>query len=93
MPRSPSGSLIGRSLAQPSAATCGRVIEQARATPPGEKLTVVVLGESTNVASALLIAPAVAPRLRAFLLGTTYRLQLVASFTYPPPRISPNFSR
>jgi hypothetical protein len=31
---------------------------------------VVVLGASTNLASALLIAPDIAPRLRVFLLGT-----------------------
>lgn len=61
----------GPDLARHSAAAAF-LIEQARATPAGEKLTVVVLGASTNLASALLIAPDIAPRVRAFLLGTTY---------------------
>jgi inosine-uridine nucleoside N-ribohydrolase len=61
----------GPDLARHSAAATF-LIDKARATPPGEKLTVVVLGASTNLASALLIAPDIAPRLRAYLLGTTY---------------------
>jgi inosine-uridine nucleoside N-ribohydrolase len=48
------------------------LIEQARATPAGEKLTVAVLGAATNVASAVLIDPAIAPRIRVYWLGTGY---------------------
>jgi purine nucleosidase len=48
------------------------LIEQARATPPGEKLTVAVLGAATNVASALLIDPSIAPKIRVHFLGTAY---------------------
>jgi inosine-uridine nucleoside N-ribohydrolase len=48
------------------------LIDQAHATPAGEKLTVAVLGAATNVASALLIDPAVAERIRVYFLGTGY---------------------
>jgi inosine-uridine nucleoside N-ribohydrolase len=48
------------------------LIEQAHATPPGEKLTVAVLGAATNVASALLIDPSIAPKIRVYFLGTAY---------------------
>jgi len=61
----------GQDLAQHSAAAYF-LIEQAHATPPGQKLTVVVLGAATNVASALLIDPAIAPRIRVHFLGTGY---------------------
>lgn len=61
----------GEELAQRSAAA-DFLIAQARRTPAGEKLGVIVLGASTNVASALLIAPDIAPRIRVFLLGTGY---------------------
>lgn len=61
----------GEELAQHSAAA-HFLIEQARRTPAGEKLNVIVLGASTNVASALLIAPETAARLRVYLLGTGY---------------------
>ncbi len=60
----------GQDLTQHSAAA-DFLIDQARKTPAGAKLTVVVLGASTNLASALLIAPDLAPRLRVFLLGTS----------------------
>ena len=61
----------GEDLAQHSAAA-HYLIQQARQTPAGEKLTVIVLGAWTNLASALLIDPSIVPRLRVFLLGTTY---------------------
>ncbi|MGD8896582.1 MAG: nucleoside hydrolase [Acidobacteriota bacterium] len=61
----------GQDLAQHSAAAYF-LIEQARATPPGEKLTLAVLGASTNVASALLIDPTIAPKIRVHFLGTGY---------------------
>lgn len=48
------------------------LIELARATGPGEKLTVVALGALTNVASALLIAPDIAERIELYWLGSTY---------------------
>jgi purine nucleosidase len=61
----------GEDLAQHSPAA-RFLIEEAHRTPPGEKLTVIVLGASTNLASALLIDPGIAPRLRVYLLGTSY---------------------
>jgi inosine-uridine nucleoside N-ribohydrolase len=48
------------------------LIEQAHATPPGDRLTVAVLGAATNVASALLIDPTIAPKIRVYFLGTSY---------------------
>jgi purine nucleosidase len=60
----------GQDLAQHSAAAAF-LVEQARRTPPGARLTVLVLGAATNLASALLIAPDIAPRLRVYLLGTS----------------------
>ena len=61
----------GRDVAQHSAAAYA-MIRAARETPVGEKLTVVVLGASTDLASALLIDPAIAPKLKVYLLGTSY---------------------
>lgn len=50
-----------------------RLMLEARATPPGAKLTVVALGALTNVASALLMDPAIAPRIRLYWLGAHLR--------------------
>jgi hypothetical protein len=61
----------GEDLAQHSAAAYF-LIDQARRTPQGEKLGVIVLGASTNVASALLIAPEIRSRIRVYMLGTGY---------------------
>lgn len=46
---------------------------EARATRPGEKLTVVALGALTNVASAIMMDPAIAARLRLYWLGAEIR--------------------
>lgn len=43
---------------------------EARKTPDGEKLTVVTLGALTNVASALLMDPSIAGKMRLYMLGT-----------------------
>ena len=48
------------------------IIRLARETPPDEKLVVVCIGASTNLASALVMAPDIAPRIRAYLLGFQY---------------------
>lgn len=61
----------GEDLARHSAAA-SHLIREARRTAEGDKLTVIVLGAATNLASALLIDPGIAPRLRVFLLGTSY---------------------
>lgn len=57
--------------AQHSAAA-HHIIQEAHATPAGEKLTVAVLGAHTNLASALLIDPSIAPKLEVYMLGTQY---------------------
>lgn len=71
------GSLVpvywwGRDRAAYSGAAYHLMLE-ARRTPPGEKLTVVALGALTNVASALLMDPAMAERLRLYWLGAEVR--------------------
>jgi inosine-uridine nucleoside N-ribohydrolase len=48
------------------------IIARARATPEGGKLTVVVLGAFTNLASAILLDPGIVPRLRACVIGLTH---------------------
>ena len=58
-------------LAQHSAAAY-EIIKQAKATPEGQKLTVVALGALTNVSSAIYIEPSIAPRIRLYWLGTSY---------------------
>lgn len=57
--------------AQHSAAAYG-IIRQAHQMKDGEKLTVVVLGALTNVASAIYIEPAIESRLKVYWLGTSY---------------------
>ena len=48
------------------------IIEQAKALPDGEKLDVLSLGAVTNVASALMLAPEILPRIRCYVLGGRY---------------------
>ena len=48
------------------------IIEQARATPEGEQLVVMCIGASTNLASALALAPDITPRIKAYVLGFGY---------------------
>lgn len=62
----------GRDRAAYSGASYHLMLE-ARRTPPGEKLTVVALGALTNVASALLMDPAIAERMRLYWLGAEVR--------------------
>lgn len=45
------------------------LIRAAHSTPAGQKLTVIALGALTNVASALMIDPSVAPKIRLYWLG------------------------
>lgn len=51
------------------------IIESARATPEGEKLHVISLGATTNLASAVKIAPDIIPKIEAYLLGFRYDLK------------------
>jgi len=61
----------GRDVAQHSAAAY-HIINEAHRTPEGEKLTVIVLGANTNIASALLIDPTITPKIAVHLLGTAH---------------------
>jgi inosine-uridine nucleoside N-ribohydrolase len=45
------------------------LIRAAHASPAGQKLTVIALGALTNVASALMIDPSIAPKIRLYWLG------------------------
>lgn len=60
--------LVNQHRPQPSPAA-EWIIKKARETPDGEKLTVVTLGPSTNVASAILMDPAIIPKLKACYIG------------------------
>lgn len=48
------------------------IIEQAHATPEGEKLAVMCIGAATNLASALALDPTIAGRIVAYTLGFRY---------------------
>jgi len=58
-------------MAQHSAAAY-EIIKQAKATPAGQRLTVVALGALTNVASALYIDPSIESMMEVYWLGSTY---------------------
>lgn len=48
------------------------IIKSALATPEGEKLNVLCIGASTNLASAIKLRPEIAPRIRAYVLAFRY---------------------
>lgn len=48
------------------------IIKQARALPAGERLYVVCLGATTNLATAIKLAPEITPKIRAYLMGFRY---------------------
>lgn len=48
------------------------IIEQALATPAGEKLSIAILGPCTNIASAVLLEPKIIPKLSVNYLGFWY---------------------
>ena len=48
------------------------IIEAARNLPKGDSLIVVGIGASTNLASAIALAPDIIPRLRVYILGFRY---------------------
>ena len=48
------------------------IIREANKKPKGEKLTIVNLGASTNLAVALLTDPSIAPKIRLYALGAKY---------------------
>jgi len=63
--------MVNEQRPQPSEAA-KFIIEQALATPDGEKLSIVILGPCTNIASAILIEPKIIPKLSVNYLGFWY---------------------
>ena len=58
---------------EPSDSPAARfIIKTAKAMKPGEKLTVVALGALTNVASAILMAPEIVPKIACYCLSGKY---------------------
>ncbi|MEM7698428.1 MAG: nucleoside hydrolase [Verrucomicrobiota bacterium] len=51
------------------------IIQQARATAEGEKLIVICIGASTNLASALKLDESIVPKVAAYVLGFRYNLE------------------
>ena len=66
--------MVNEQRAQPSDAA-SFIIEQALATPDGEKLSIVILGPCTNIASAILIEPKIIPKLSVNYLGFWYEVE------------------
>jgi len=66
--------MVNEQRPQPSEAT-KFIIEQALATPDGEKLSIVILGPCTNIASAILIEPKIIPKLSVNYLGFWYNVE------------------
>ncbi|PHN01205.1 nucleoside hydrolase [Flavilitoribacter nigricans] len=48
------------------------IIDQVKALPEGEKLVVMSIGATTNLASAIALAPEIAPKIVAYTLGFQY---------------------
>ncbi len=66
--------MVNAQRAQPSEAA-KFIIDQALATPDGEKLEIVILGPCTNIASAILIEPKIIPKLSVNYLGFWYNVE------------------
>ena len=64
----------GQDIAQHSAAAYF-IIKEAHKVSPGDKLNVIALGALTNVASALLIDPSIANKIRLYWLGASYNFE------------------
>lgn len=50
------------------------IIGVAKSLPHGEKLDILTLGALTNIASAIILAPEILPKIRVFALGAKYNL-------------------
>ena len=66
--------MVSEQRPQPSEAA-KFIIDQALATPDGEKLSIVILGPCTNIASAILIEPKIIPKLSVNYLGFWYNVK------------------
>ena len=67
----PIGRAWGGKEPRPSAAA-DELIRAVKRMKPGETLDVICLGALTNIASAILIDPAILPRIRCYALGAKY---------------------
>jgi purine nucleosidase len=65
------GRAWGQQDARPSPAATG-IINAVKNLLPGEKLDILTLGALTNMATALLLAPEIIPRIRCYSLGAKY---------------------
>jgi inosine-uridine nucleoside N-ribohydrolase len=70
-PRGANIPLVSPLRPQPSEAA-RHIIRKALETPEGEKLSVAILGPCTNVASAVLLEPAIVPRVSCHFIGLRY---------------------
>ncbi|EKB51082.1 nucleoside hydrolase [Cecembia lonarensis] len=52
-----------------------QIIQIAKSLPEGEKLDILTLGALTNIASAIILAPEILPKIRVFALGARYNQQ------------------
>lgn len=66
--------MVNEQRAQPSEAA-KFIIDQALATPEGEKLSIAILGPCTNIASAVLMEPKIIPKLSVNYLGFWYNVK------------------
>ena len=66
--------MVSEQRPQPSEAA-KFIIDQALATPDGEKLSIVILGPCTNIASSILIEPKIIPKLSVNYLGFWYNVK------------------
>jgi len=49
------------------------IIAAAKSLPPGRKLDILTIGATTNVATAIILAPEILPRIRCYTLGASYK--------------------
>ncbi len=59
-------------LERPSSRASAFIIKKASETPAGEKLNLVCLGPVTNLATALITVPDIAPRINCYVMGPWY---------------------
>lgn len=52
-----------------------QIIQIIKTLPEGEKLDILTLGALTNIASAIILAPEILPKIRVFALGARYNQQ------------------
>lgn len=49
------------------------IIATAKSLPDGQKLDILTIGAATNIASAIILAPEILPRIRCFSLGASFK--------------------